>query len=65
MISITCAKCTRRFTPTEAELQVYLAENEGKKYALVLCPHCGKGNKIAVHRLQQVLRPTPGTQAQQ
>ena len=59
MIAITCDKCRRRYTPTPEELQVYLRESEGKKYALVLCPHCGKGNKIGHERINQALRFIP------
>lgn len=59
MLAITCEKCRRRYTPTAQELQVYLSESEGKKYALVLCPHCGKGNKIGHDRINQALRFTP------
>jgi hypothetical protein len=57
MLAITCEKCRRRFTPTLEALQGYLAANQGKKYALILCPHCGKGNKIALQRLQKAVRP--------
>lgn len=56
MLAITCDKCRRRFTPTAAELQVFLDESQGKKYALVLCPHCGKGSKVAHERITQALR---------
>ncbi len=59
MLGLTCSKCGRRFTPTTEEIQGYLAESEGKKHALVLCPHCGYHNKVDVHRLQQFLRFTP------
>lgn len=59
MIAITCDKCRRRYTPTSEELQVYLRESEGKKYALVLCPHCGKGNKVGHERINEALRFTP------
>jgi hypothetical protein len=56
MLSVTCGKCGRRFTPATVEIEGYLAQSKGDKYALVLCPHCGKGNKVDVHRLQQALR---------
>ena len=59
MLNVTCSKCGRRFAPTTAEVQTYLAESEGKKHALVLCPHCGKGNKVDTGRLQQALRFAP------
>lgn len=59
MLALTCDKCRRRYTPTPEELQVYMAESEGKKYALVLCPHCGKGNKVAHDRIKQSLRFSP------
>lgn len=62
MIAITCDKCRRRYTPTSEELQTYLSESEGKKYALVLCPHCGKGNKIDHDRINQALRFSPPAQ---
>lgn len=32
-----------------------MQQAEGKKHALVLCPHCGKGNKVALMRLTQAL----------
>jgi DNA-directed RNA polymerase subunit RPC12/RpoP len=60
MIGLTCDKCGRRFTPTDEEIDGYLAQSAGKKYALVLCPHCGHGNKIAVQRLQQTVRRIQG-----
>ncbi len=53
MLGITCGKCNRRFTPAAADIQGYLAESADKKYALVLCPHCGHGNKVPVSRLRQ------------
>ena len=53
MIAITCEKCRRRFTPTAEEIQGFLAGSQGKKHVLVLCPHCGKGNKVSAQRLQQ------------
>lgn len=61
MISITCdrAACRRRFTPTTDEIQVYLAESQGKKHAHVLCPHCGKANKVSPERLREAVRFTP------
>jgi DNA-directed RNA polymerase subunit RPC12/RpoP len=59
MIGLTCTKCGRRFTPTTEEIETYLAQGEGKKYAQVLCPHCGYHNKVDIHRLQQFVRFTP------
>jgi len=56
MIAITCEKCRRRFTPTVQEIQADLAEAQGKKHALVLCPHCGKHNKVAPERLREAVR---------
>jgi hypothetical protein len=57
MISITCDKCRRRFTPTVEELQTYLAASEGKRHAQVLCPHCGKANKVSPLRLRHAISP--------
>jgi RNase P subunit RPR2 len=59
MLAITCDKCRRRFTPTTEDLQGYLALGQGRKYTLVTCPHCGKGNKVAVQRVEQALRFSP------
>jgi hypothetical protein len=59
MIAITCDKCRRRFTPTPEEIQVYLAESQGKKHAQVLCPHCGKTNKVSPERLREAIRFIP------
>lgn len=59
MLAISCEKCRRRYTATDEELRVYLNEAEGKKYAQVLCPHCGKPNKIAADRIHQALRFSP------
>jgi DNA-directed RNA polymerase subunit M/transcription elongation factor TFIIS len=56
MHAITCEKCYRRFTPTVEEARVYLAAAQGKKHALVLCPHCGKHNKVSPERLKQAVR---------
>jgi RNase P subunit RPR2 len=56
MLAISCDKCRRRFTATDEELQTYSQQAEGKRYILVLCPHCGKGSKVAVERIQQALR---------
>jgi hypothetical protein len=53
MLAVTCDKCRRRFSVTDEELQGYLAQSEGKKYGLVLCPHCGKANKVAHGRMAQ------------
>jgi hypothetical protein len=63
MIAITCDKCRRRFTPTTAEIQGYLANSPNKKYAQVTCPHCGKGNKVDTQRLEQALRFSPSEPA--
>ncbi len=65
MLAITCDKCRRRYTATDEELRVYLQQAEGKKYAQVLCPHCGKASKVAVDRIHQALRfsPTPAEAA--
>ena len=59
MLALTCSKCGRRFMPNAEEVQGYLDQSEGKKHALVLCPHCGKGNKVDVQRLHQMLRFNP------
>ncbi len=59
MLAITCDKCRRRYTATDEELRVYLHEAEGKKFAQVLCPHCGKANKVAADRMHQALRFAP------
>ncbi len=56
MLAITCDKCRRRYTATDEELRVYLQQAEGKKFAQVLCPHCGKPSKIAENRIRQALR---------
>ncbi len=56
MLAISCDKCHRRYTATDEELQTYFQQAEGKRYVLMLCPHCGKGNKIAIERIQQALR---------
>ncbi len=56
MIAITCAKCSRRFTPTTEEIRTYLAASQGQKHARVLCPHCGRDNKIARERLREAVR---------
>ena len=61
MLSITCDKCRRRFTPTVEEIQADLSSSQGRKHALVICPHCGKKNKIAPERLQQAVRFNPPT----
>jgi len=57
MIAITCDKCRRRFTPTVEELQTYLTASEGKRHAQVLCPHCGKANKVSPLRLRHAISP--------
>jgi DNA-directed RNA polymerase subunit RPC12/RpoP len=59
MLGLTCAKCGRRFTPSAEEMANYVAQSEGKKYVLVACPHCGKENKVDVHRVQQLSRFGP------
>jgi hypothetical protein len=59
MLAIACDKCRRRYTATDEELRVYLEQAEGKKYAQVLCPHCGKASKVAVDRIHQALRFSP------
>lgn len=56
MLAITCDKCRRRYSATDEELRVYMHEAEGKKYAQVLCPHCGKASKVGVDRIHQALR---------
>ena len=56
MLAIMCDKCRRRYTATDEELRVYLQQAEGKKYAQVICPHCGKPSKIAENRIHQALR---------
>ncbi len=66
MLAITCDKCRRRFTPTVEEIQGYLTNQQGKKHTLVICPHCGKGNKVGVQRLQQAVKfslPAPAEAA--
>lgn len=59
MIAITCDKCRRRFTPAAEEIHGYLAASQGKKYAQVLCPHCGKANKVSSERLREAVRFNP------
>ena len=59
MLAITCDKCRRRYTATDEELRVYLKEAEGKKFAQVLCPHCGKANKVAADRIHQACVSAP------
>lgn len=59
MTAITCAKCYRRFTPTAEAVQSALEAHQGQKHALLLCPHCGKANKVAVERLRTALRFLP------
>jgi RNase P subunit RPR2 len=63
MLAITCDKCRRRFTPTTEDLQGYLALGQGRKFTLVTCPHCGKGNKVATQRVEQALRFSPPVEA--
>lgn len=64
MLAITCDKCRRRYTATDDELRGYLQQAEGKKYAQVICPHCGKPSKVAENRIQQALRFSPAPAAQ-
>jgi hypothetical protein len=59
MLAIACDKCRRRYTATDEELRVYLHDAEGKKYAQVLCPHCGKPSKVSLDRIHQALRFSP------
>ena len=59
MIAITCEKCRRRFTPTVEEIQNDLATAQGKKHALMVCPHCGKANKVSPERLREAIRFVP------
>ncbi|MCX6029695.1 MAG: hypothetical protein NT169_10395 [Chloroflexi bacterium] len=59
MIAITCAKCSRRFTPTTEEIRAFLAASQGQKHARVLCPHCGRDNKVALERLREAVRFAP------
>jgi phage terminase large subunit GpA-like protein len=56
MIAISCARCNRRFTPTTEEIHAYLTASQGQKHGRVLCPHCGRDNKIARERLQEAVR---------
>jgi DNA-directed RNA polymerase subunit RPC12/RpoP len=59
MIAITCAKCSRRFTPVAEVIQAALAASQGQKHAQLICPHCGKGNKVAPERLKPAVRLNP------
>lgn len=59
MTAISCEKCRRRFTPTDEEIQSFLAEAAGKKHAHVPCPYCGKANKVAPERLREAVRFSP------
>ena len=59
MLAIACDKCRRRYTVTDEELRVYLERADGKKYAQVLCPHCGKPSKVSGARIHQALRFSP------
>ncbi len=63
MIAITCDKCRRRFTPPAEEIHAYLAASQGKKHAQVLCPHCGKANKVSPERLREAVRFSPAAAA--
>ncbi|MDQ1300408.1 MAG: hypothetical protein QG637_325 [Chloroflexota bacterium] len=63
MTAFTCAKCARRFTPAAEELQAALSASQGQKHAQVICPHCGKGNKVAPERLKQAARFSPSMPA--
>ncbi|MGC8780808.1 MAG: hypothetical protein ACP5UQ_08095 [Anaerolineae bacterium] len=62
MTAITCAKCYRRFTPTAEAIQAALEAHRGQKHALLLCPHCGKANKVAAERLREAVRFLPRPQ---
>ncbi|RPI42423.1 MAG: hypothetical protein EHM67_06710 [Hyphomicrobiaceae bacterium] len=64
MLAITCDKCRRRYSATDEELRVYLQQVEGKKYAQVLCPHCGKASKVAADRIHQALRFSPAPEGE-
>ncbi len=59
MTAITCVKCSRRFTPTAEAIQAALEAHQGQKHALLLCPHCGKANKVAAERLREAMRFLP------
>ncbi|MCX7706967.1 MAG: hypothetical protein N2204_03050 [Anaerolineae bacterium] len=59
MIAITCEKCRRRFTPTAEAIHAALTASQGKKHAQVLCPHCGKHNKVSPERLREAVRFSP------
>lgn len=59
MIAITCAKCSRRFTPVAEAIQAALAASQGQKHAQLICPHCGKGNKVSPERLKPAVRLNP------
>ena len=59
MTAFTCAKCNRRFTPTIEEMRATLAAGEGQKHVHILCPHCGKANKVAPERLREAVRFSP------
>ncbi len=52
MLAITCDKCRRRFTLSAQEVATYATESEGKRHAMILCQHCGKGIKVDRQRLQ-------------
>ena len=64
MLAITCDKRRRRFTPTPEEIQADLSAGQGRKHAVVICPHCGKRNKVSPERLQHGLGVTPQPPAQ-
>lgn len=65
MTAITCAKCARRFTPTSAVIEAAVAASQGQKHAQIICPHCGKGNKVALERLKPLVhRTTPAAATQ-
>lgn len=59
MLAMTCDKCRRRFTPTPEEIQADLEAGQGKKHAIIICPHCGKRNKVSPERLRHALGATP------
>jgi hypothetical protein len=56
MLSVVCDHCRRRFTLSSEDLQGYVVASLGMRYSLVLCSHCGRGNKIGRQRLLQSSR---------
>lgn len=65
MLAFTCDKCRRPFTPTAETIHTALAASQGKKHAQMLCPYCGKANKVSLERLREAVRfsPPPATAA--